>query len=72
MGTPVILRPRLPLAVGFNQESPEIGDQVVNLLHLIFPPLRHGGIQGIGVGESAQNGGRREVDRHVNPDVVRP
>ncbi len=68
VGAPEILRPRLPFAVGLDQQSAEIGDPAVDFRHPLPPPRHHMFVERVGGGELAQLGGGGELDREVDPD----
>ena len=54
MGTVVVARSRLALAVGFDEETTEVRNQLINLVGLLLPPsshLRRQWVCGLGVPE---------------------
>ena len=70
MGAPEVLRPWLTLGVGLHQKAAEVGDQTVDLLHLLLPPADDLGIERVGSLEAAHLDGRGEVDGEVDTDAV--
>ena len=71
MGAAIVHGTRLTLAVGLDQEAAEIGNEPIDFLGLLLPPLLHLGVERVGRGEIAQSLGRSEVDGEVNLDAVR-
>jgi hypothetical protein len=68
----VVLRPRLPLAVGLDEEAAEVGDRAVDLVGLALPPRGDARVGGIRGGKPAQELRRREVRGQVDAEVVGP
>ena len=65
-----VLRSRFSLRIGLYQEAAEVGNHPVDVVHLLFPPVHHVGIQRVGCGQSTQFDGRGEVDGEIHPDAV--
>ncbi len=68
----VVLRTRLALGVGLDQEAAEIGDVTVDLLRLGAPPRADRRIEGIGRLEAADFDGRAEAGAQVDAHAVWP
>ena len=70
MRTSEVHRTRLTLRIGFNQETAKVGNQFVNLVHLILPPLDDFGIKGISRLQTTHLDGRCEVDGEIDADAI--
>ncbi|OPZ79611.1 MAG: hypothetical protein BWY77_01325 [bacterium ADurb.Bin431] len=66
MRPPEVLRPRLPLAVGLDQEAAEIGHPAVDFGHPLPPPRHHPPVEPVGGGELPQLRGGGELDGEVD------
>ena len=70
MGAAEVLRARLTLGVGLHEEAAEVGDHLVDLLHLVLPPTDDLGVERIGCLQTAYLDGRGEVDGEIDADAV--
>ena len=70
VGSRVVLRPGLPLGVGFHQEAAEIRNEGVDLIGLGTPPGTDTGIQRVGGFQAADLDGRAEAGRQVHAYAV--
>ena len=70
MGSSEVIRARLTLGVGLHEEASEVGNELVDLLHLGCPPLLYILVERIGSFEAADDHGRSEVDGKIGPDAV--
>src|SRR5574344_242501 len=68
----VVARSRLSFAVGFHEESPEVGDKSVYLLRFLFPPVYYPFVLRVGRFGIAERHRCCEVDRQVYAYAVRP
>ena len=56
----------LPFRVRLHQEAAEVGDEGINLTHLLLPPCLYAGIERVGSLQSAQAHRRSEVHRQID------
>ena len=70
MGAAEVLRTWLAFGVGFHKESAEVGDEFVNLVHLVLPPTDDLGIEGVGCLQAAYLDGRGEVDGEIDANAI--
>ena len=64
-------RPRLAFAVGLNEKTAEVWDEVVNLVRLLLPPSDHFRVERVGGLKAAQLDGRGKARREVDAHAVR-
>ena len=65
-----VLRSRFALRISLDEESSEVGNQLIDIVHLVFPPSDDLGIERVGRFESSQPDGRSEIDRQVDPNAI--
>ena len=70
MGAVIILRTRLSLAIGLDQEAAKIGDRRVDLVGLGLPPGGNGRIERIGGLQPIQFHRRVPFDRQIDLDAI--
>ena len=71
MGASEVIRARLTFGVGLHEEASEVGNELVDLLHLGRPPLLYILVERIGSFEATDNHGRSEVDGEISLYAVR-
>ena len=70
MRTSEVHRTGLSLGIGFHEETAEVGNQFVDLVHLVLPPLDDLGIEGICRLQTTHLDGRCEVDGEIDADAI--
>ena len=70
MGAAEVLRTRFALGVGLHKEAAKVGNQLVDLVHLILPPTDDISIERIGSLQSTNLDGRCEIDGEVDTDAI--
>ena len=68
--TSEVLRAGFPLRVSLHQEATEVGYELVDLIHLVLPPLDDIRIKRVGSLQSAHLNGRGEVDGQIDANTI--
>ena len=70
MGTMIIARTRLSFAVGLDQESAKIRDELIDFLGFLLPPFHDALVQRVGSLCLFKRHWRGEVDTQVHLDII--
>ena len=70
VGASEVIRARLAFGVGLHEEASEVGDELVDLLHLGRPPLLYILVERVGSFEATDDHGRSEVDGEIGLHAV--
>ena len=66
----VVARTGLSLAIGLDQETAEVGNELVDLLRLALPPTGYRGVERVGRRGLAECHGCGEVDAQEDADAI--
>ena len=61
-----VLRSRFALRISLDEESPEVGYEFIDIVHLVFPPSDDLLVERVGRFESSQSDGRCEIDGEID------